>query len=628
MAAIDTVQVGQPGSVPGLWFLWFDVNGRVWNPTLGTPAYEAWQDGHYSQYRVAGTQIGTTQLWSAARPAGIREPFYVAFRRNTDGTLANDQALGRIPHLTSDQTYARELFGVSGTSTAWHVSIGGNDSSDGFSFGTGFATIAHAISQAVAGDFIYVSRGTFAQGNAVLSLPDGVALVGAGIDLTFITSTADLVLLGCIVRPGTGSQVADMTIQGVAASGTYQSPLGSYSAAITPQAAFTNVTLRRLKLIADSNGLYIDQVGSLCSAVGRDLIIQAKGTGVVLSANTQSTLDLYDPTIDVTGPSTVTATASRGIAGTTLSQGTVRTFDGQISVTGGTATNRGVETNGLTVHLVRTKLSITGNGATDLVSQGAGSQLTIQDVAYNNSTGGVGVRNTDVKVSSFALPLLDANGLLMVDVEDARGAQIVPAGSALFAGGGALPMTVNVKDLSSGVNIAAAIVRISGAQAAYQVTDNSGNAALSLNSGNATLSITANNYSAYNPVVHAISIDGHWDGGASATLNVTLTPITTLSPGLPNQIVGTLFTRKPDDTTQPAVVVQFQLTGPPPGEGGSDYDDTIFSVTSDGTGLVSYPFTKGAAYQYKNLKGAWIPFTAPTTGTMFAIADGVGKFAG
>lgn len=114
----------------------------------------------------------------------------------------------------------------------------------------------------------------------------------------------------------------------------------------------------------------------------------------------------------------------------------------------------------------------------------------------------------------------------------------------------------------------------------------------------------------------------------TTALTITGTAINVPAPTSANQIIGTLYTRKPDDTTQAAVVVQFQMTGPPPGEAGSDYDNTMFSVTSDGTGLVTYPFTMGAKYQYKNVRGDWVPFTAPTIGTTFPIPDGLGRFAG
>lgn len=195
-------------------------------------------------------------------------------------------------------------------------------------------------------------------------------------------------------------------------------------------------------------------------------------------------------------------------------------------------------------------------------------------------------------------------------------------------GTGSHTVIINVKDASTAVVIVGATVKVSGAQAAAITTDLSGNVTLNLNSGTVTVQVNSPGYSNYNPTTHTIDGSGHWDGGGSATLSLTMAAVVIPSPSSPNQIVGTLYTRKPDDTTQAAVVIQFQMTDPPPGEGGNDYDDTIFNVTSDGTGLVSYPFTKGAAYQYKNLKGGWVKFTAPLIGTTFPINDGLGKFAG
>jgi hypothetical protein len=262
-----------------------------------------------------------------------------------------------------------------------------------------------------------------------------------------------------------------------------------------------------------------------------------------------------------------------------------------------------------------------------------GASVTGPYTAAGTATGVPAIAYHGNAVLSGFQPASSVIGAAVLDVPTSAhvgagtiGAAIGAAGSG--SGTGSLTAIINVKDAGTAANILGATVKVSGAQAATATTDASGNVTLNLNSGTVTVSINVAGYSNYNPTTHTIDGSGHWDGGGSATLSLTMAAVVIPSPSSPNQIVGTLYTRKPDDTTQAAVVIQFQMTDPPPGEGGNDYDDTIYNVTSDSTGLVSYPFTKGAGYQYKNLKGGWVKFIAPLVGTTFPINDGLGKFAG
>jgi hypothetical protein len=219
--------------------------------------------------------------------------------------------------------------------------------------------------------------------------------------------------------------------------------------------------------------------------------------------------------------------------------------------------------------------------------------------------------------------------LKTANITQINGKNVSPiSAGAVFAGNGALAMTVNIKDSSSAANIQAAFVRISGSQIASNVTDSSGNAALAVNSGNVVVSVTASGYAAYNPSTHSVSVDGLWDGTTSATLSLTMTAVIIPTPSMPNQIIGLLYTRGPDDVTMRAIMVTFQMTAPAPGDTGNNYNDQPFGVMSNDDGLVSRAFTKGAKYQYKNFRGVWTPFTAPTTGTTFQIPDAVGTFTG
>lgn len=100
--ANESIQLSQ--SVSAVKFYYFNPLDaeKVWNPSAGTPAYEAWSDGSYSSYGVSATQQGTSKRWTATRPAGVTVPFKVVARQVVDGTLANDTVLGSGTQLVPD----------------------------------------------------------------------------------------------------------------------------------------------------------------------------------------------------------------------------------------------------------------------------------------------------------------------------------------------------------------------------------------------------------------------------------------------------------------------------------------------------------------------------------------------
>lgn len=215
-----------------------------------------------------------------------------------------------VGDIASERQQAlKEIYGCSGT--VWCVSTTGNDTTgDGLTWATAYATCKKAASVAAAGDLILVSSGTIAEGNNVVNLPDGVSLRGAGVDFTIVTSSASL-STGCIIKPGTGSIVENMTIKGVAASNVSQACIGFNSS----QTAFLYATARNLKLVADSDGFYFKTTAgspAACRFYAKNVIVETL-YDCYFSVSTNA-WDLYvlleDCHLFSIGPSTIEAFGS------------------------------------------------------------------------------------------------------------------------------------------------------------------------------------------------------------------------------------------------------------------------------------------------------------------------------
>jgi hypothetical protein len=128
-------------------------------------------------------------------------------------------------------------------------------------------------------------------------------------------------------------------------------------------------------------------------------------------------------------------------------------------------------------------------------------------------------------------------------------------------GSGAYPVTVVVT--SDGTTpIVGASVRISGAQAAFLTTNNSGQALFSLNAGGVTLSISAPGYY-YNATAQTINSSGNWVTSGGATLTVTMTPNPTVTPSPNPNLTNLYFTcRNSIGTALPNVEFIFTLLDP------------------------------------------------------------------
>lgn len=190
--------------------------------------------------------------------------------------------------------------------TTWFVASGGNDGNTGLTWDQAFATIGQAITSASAGDVIQLGAGTWALGNAGIVIPDYCTLRGLGMEATFITSTAED-STACIVQPGKYSVCEDLTIKGLDDS-VIQAPFGQYKDQADPaEPSFEFATIRRCRLEADSDGIYLRGNSSSkalhCELVAEDCVIQTKWDAVGVLGNGNMRLSLIRPQIWVTGPS-------------------------------------------------------------------------------------------------------------------------------------------------------------------------------------------------------------------------------------------------------------------------------------------------------------------------------------
>lgn len=226
-----------------------------------------------------------------------------------------------------------------------NTTSGGSDGNSGTASGP-FATIAHAISVAQPGDIIQMGAMWFCIGTGGVNVPDGVGLVGAGMDVTTIVSDA-LAAAGCIVRPASNAVASDFTVVGTAAypgsTNHFQLPLGSTS--LAAQLPVVGATIKRVKTVGDSDGLYIRQSSNLTQATVIDCVFIAKfdAANIYFSAMANNVIDLIDCRAVSLGQSTCSAgNIARALA---VSQGigSINVFGGVYSANGGAQTTYGVD---------------------------------------------------------------------------------------------------------------------------------------------------------------------------------------------------------------------------------------------------------------------------------------------
>jgi hypothetical protein len=185
------------------------------------------------------------------------------------------------------------------------------------------AALITACAAALAGDHVVTGAGTFALGSSRLLVPNNVHLTGAGMNLTRITSTYAISALPNglgIVSPGQSSQIADLHIEGVAADGVFQAPIG------TDGRVVSGIRLERVRMTADTDGIFLQQGAT--SLVAVDCEINTKYDAIRVDFGGPHAVDLHHCRLTVTGPSATGAKPARVMA---IDQGTVRMFGGFMS---------------------------------------------------------------------------------------------------------------------------------------------------------------------------------------------------------------------------------------------------------------------------------------------------------
>ncbi len=256
-----------------------------------------------------------------------------------------------------------------------------------------FLTMAAANAVAVSGDVILVGPGTFTITN--ITLGSGVTLVGSGIDVTKIQSSADFSATGAIVCPGNNSIVRDLTITSTASGGTVSAPFGQFYAYAQPD--FTGAILINVKLVSDVYGIYFTpNISSDLKAY--NCIISAKYDGVGIDSGT---MEYFGCQVTVAGPSSVASSPARGLV---MHGGIVRYYGGTIDVSGAASSlngsNVGIYAIGGTIEIYGSRLNVIAGSftATDFYNSGA----TIQTAGCFRSDGAALVTNgtiTQAKMS-------------------------------------------------------------------------------------------------------------------------------------------------------------------------------------------------------------------------------------
>jgi hypothetical protein len=291
--------------------------------------------------------------------------------------------------------------------TVWFIDDEG-DNSDGLTPDTAWNTaLKTKIEAASAGDVVIIGPGTYAIGDAVINVPNGVSVHGSGMDATRITSTADLTVAsrGPIIKPGSDSVWQDMTIHGILTDGTYQAAIGTRGGA--GQAAFTNAVGRRLRLTADSDGAYVFH-SSACSLTLIDCIIETKYDAIVAFAANNIVTVINTPLI-VTGPSATASGESNGVVA--FGNGLVRLFNCPVRVTDGGAVHTfGFynQANG-TIEVFGGSIYTSGSAGDIFDAQNLGTKLILAGVDHDRSkTSGTITYSSGLDSAMAASPLADS----------------------------------------------------------------------------------------------------------------------------------------------------------------------------------------------------------------------------
>lgn len=518
---------------------------------------------------------------------------------NTTIATVNALAIHRLGKL--DRTAQAVAQVVYRSSLVHFVTAAGNASNDGL--GPETAQALPTDSTPGPGETILVFSGTYPVDTNVLDLSGdgttGVHLTGAGMGATVMTSNVLLISQGCIVKPGNGSQISDLTIQGIASSvdtpNQYQAPIGA-SARQTP---FAGAVARRIHLVGDSDGVYISSGTNSVSFSLYDCIADAMYDCFNIVSGVGNQVDLHNCHFNAVGPSNCNSgKVTRGLA---ASAGTIFVYGGTLNASDANTQTYGAQSQGvarINLYDVEIGSASSAGSVMDLVFSGSGA-LSAFNCTY------VPAKTQGTIFAENILPTLAA----VQNFNNSGQTTPMPGTTALV---GPNSVTLVFHD-AAGNPVPGVVFTVEGLGSA--VADSGGSRTISLPSGTFTIQSlpTAGTLWPETP----ITVSG------SATFTLTGTAITIPAATDPAQTTAYLTTRDGRGNPVGSVTLSFQLVNPQLAT--DSYDQTIFTAESNSSGLLQVPLLKSTQYQSRVGSGAWVPFTTGA-GSTYALPEVLGAY--
>jgi hypothetical protein len=462
-------------------------------------------------YKVAGNATDTGTLGplilhatgTGADPVDI-EFEVVAF----DPQVGTNLGLSAIP--TGNPGAAGGVATAAGVT--YFVSTTGNDSNNGRSLAAAFLTVKQAASVAVFGDTVIIGAGTFAEGNNVCTFAYGVKVLGAGRDVTIITSTAALSTKGCILS---ASYVADLTVTYAGSSAIQAAPFGWYDLAGVTQPTLPHCEVYRCAVNGVSDGFYFRSAHNtnVRSKVELyDCVASSAWDGVVTIgqnaafASTQWDIEvrLYNCQIAIVGPHTGHAyhaiICDAGLV--KMYGGTATTVDNDASSVENYAVDADIY-GSVELTDVTASATTSGTGARYDLRQASAGTLKVRDCTYNaaRTQGTITILGATLAPTqpNYA-PSKAGDAMTLTAGERTTLAALILSSAS---GSGANVVTVTVVDDDTGDPIGFATVRLGSFVAN---ADQDGVAEFSLDDGNYARSVTDPN-SEYEFTPDTITVD-------------------------------------------------------------------------------------------------------------------------
>ncbi len=232
-----------------------------------------------------------------------------------------------------------------------------------------------AVASAVNGDVLYLTSGTFDLQSSVIDESLGgtgsISIHGSGKYNTIIQSTAHgHNATPPIVLWGRNSQTTDLSILGTYGDTDYQYPFGSFFTTGGTSGS-GRAYLKNAYLSGYSDGIYVATSDSTIDLIVINTTIHTKWDGVYLQEpQNRAKISIYDSDIVINGDSGL---SNGDVDGIISVRGTIKAWDTNITVSGGTNFNRAVVTGNSSpgsVYLYGGNISSSGTAAIDLYRAG------------------------------------------------------------------------------------------------------------------------------------------------------------------------------------------------------------------------------------------------------------------